>query len=151
MGRFCRELPPGYCHRKDPTRVFSKILIANRGEIACRVIRTARRMGLRTVAIYSEADAGALHARMADEAVRVGPAPSAQSYLAIDNVLQAARESGDDAVHPGYGFLSEHARFPEALAAAGIDFIGPKPRAVAAQGAQVASKRVGHEPGGNTQ
>src|SRR6266478_33360 len=104
-------------------RVFSKILIANRGEIACRIIRTARRMGIATVAVYSEADAGALHVREADEAVPIGPAPSAESYLRIDRIVEACRKTGAEAVHPGYGFVSERPAFAEALAEAGIVFI----------------------------
>src|SRR5271170_6862473 len=107
--------------------MFSKILIANRGEIAVRVIKTARRMGIATVAVYSDADRHALHVRVADEAVAIGPAPAAQSYLAADKIIEACRKTGADAVHPGYGFLSEREAFAEALAGAGIAFIGPNP------------------------
>src|SRR5580704_350269 len=103
--------------------MFRKILIANRGEIACRIIRTARRMGIATVAVYSEADAEALHVREADEAVPIGPPPSVQSYLVIDRIVEACRATGAEAVHPGYGFLSENAGFAQALADAGIVFI----------------------------
>ncbi len=104
-----------------------KILIANRGEIAVRVSRTCREMGIATVAIYSDADRAALHVRSCDEAVRVGPPPSRESYLAIDNVIAACKQTGADAVHPGYGFLSENPRFARACAQAGIVFIGPPP------------------------
>jgi len=114
--------------------LFRKILVANRGEIAVRVMRTCREMGIRTVAVYSDADRGALHVRMADEAVRVGPAPSRESYLQIDRILDAARTTGAEAIHPGYGFLSEQAPFVEACDAAGIAFIGPRPDAIAAMG-----------------
>src|SRR5436853_254373 len=114
--------------------MFKKILIANRGEIACRIIRTARRMGIATVAVYSEADAEALHVREADEAVVIGPAPSADSYLRIDRIIEACRKTGAEAVHPGYGFLSERADFATALADAGMVFIGPTPEAMAAIG-----------------
>src|SRR3954452_16124064 len=112
--------------------MFRKILIANRGEIACRIIRTAQRMGIATVAVYSDADADALHVRMADEAIRIGPAPSAESYLDIDAIVRACRQSGAEAVHPGYGFLSENSAFAQALAKAGVTFIGPPPGAIAA-------------------
>ena len=112
--------------------MFRKILIANRGEIACRIIRTARRMGIGTVAVFSDADRDALHVEMADEAVPIGPAPAAQSYLVIDNIVAACRKTGAQAVHPGYGFLSEREAFPQALAAAGVTFIGPNPHAIAA-------------------
>jgi propionyl-CoA carboxylase alpha chain len=122
--------------------LFSKILIANRGEIACRVIRTARAMGIQTVAVYSEADRGALHVEMADEAVHIGPAPAAESYLDIDKILGAIKETGSDAVHPGYGFLSENAGFVEALEAAGVAFIGPGTRAIAAMGDKIESKKL---------
>ncbi|HJS30685.1 MAG TPA: biotin carboxylase N-terminal domain-containing protein, partial [Alphaproteobacteria bacterium] len=121
---------------------FAKILIANRGEIACRVIRTCRKMGIRSVAVYSDADADALHVREADEAVRIGPPPSAQSYLAIGAILKACRDTGAGAVHPGYGFLSENAAFAEALAEAGIVFIGPNIDAVAAMGDKIESKKL---------
>src|SRR6202045_5324527 len=110
--------------------MFTKILIANRGEIACRVIRTARRMGVATVAVFSEADAEALHVREADEAVPIGPPPAAESYLRIDRIVEACRATGAEAVHPGYGFLSENPAFATALEAAGIAFIGPDARAI---------------------
>jgi geranyl-CoA carboxylase alpha subunit len=119
---------------------FHKILIANRGEIAVRVIRTARELGYRTVAVYSEADAGALHVQMADEAVCIGPAPVGESYLAADNILRAAQITGADAVHPGYGFLSENTDFAGACEAAGITFIGPPAAAIALMGSKRLSK-----------
>jgi propionyl-CoA carboxylase alpha chain len=130
--------------------MFKKILIANRGEIACRVIRTARRMGIATVAVYSEADAEALHVRMADEAVLIGPPPSAESYLKIDRIVDACKKTGAEAVHPGYGFLSERPAFAEALAGAGIVFIGPPPAAIAAMGDKIESKRLAHAAGVST-
>ena len=122
--------------------MFRTLLIANRGEIACRVIRTARRLGIRCVAVFSEADAGALHVAMADEAHPIGPAPAAQSYLRADRILDAARTSGAEAIHPGYGFLSENAEFAEACAAAGIAFVGPPPAAIRAMGSKAESKRI---------
>ena len=129
---------------------FERILIANRGEIACRIARTARRMGIFTAAIHSEADEGAAHVRMADEAVCVGPPPSAESYLDIDAVVEAARSTGADAVHPGYGFLSENAQFVEALARAGIAFIGPPPAAIRAMGDKIESRRLASDAGVDT-
>ncbi|GJD66640.1 acetyl-CoA carboxylase biotin carboxylase subunit [Methylobacterium frigidaeris] len=122
--------------------MFSKILIANRGEIACRIIKTARRMGIKTVAVYSDADRDALHVAMADEAVHIGPAAAAQSYLVIDKIVEACRQTGAQAVHPGYGFLSEREAFPKALEAAGIVFIGPNPGAIAAMGDKIESKKA---------
>ncbi len=110
--------------------MFNKILIANRGEIACRVMKTAKRMGIKTVAVYSEADRDAVHVGMADEAVLIGPAPAAQSYLVMDKIIAAAKQTGAEAIHPGYGFLSENAGFAEALQAAGIAFIGPNIQAI---------------------
>ena len=121
--------------------MFKKILIANRGEIACRVIKTARRMGIATVAVYSDADRDALHVEMADEAVHIGPAPAAESYLVAERIIAACKETGAEAVHPGYGFLSERAGFCEALEAEGIVFIGPKPRAIRAMGDKIESKK----------
>jgi propionyl-CoA carboxylase alpha chain len=121
--------------------MFRKILIANRGEIACRVIKTARRMGISTVAIHSDADASALHVRMADEAVAIGPAPATQSYLAIEKIVAACKQTGAEAVHPGYGFLSERAEFARALEQAGVVFIGPNARAIAAMGDKIESKK----------
>src|SRR5580704_14108092 len=114
--------------------MFKRILIANRGEIACRIIKTARRMGIETVAIYSDADKDALHVEMADSAVHIGPPAASESYLVIDKVVAACRESHADAVHPGYGFLSEREAFANALIKAGITFIGPNPKAIAAMG-----------------
>ncbi len=122
--------------------MFKKILIANRGEIACRVIKTARKMGIKTVAVYSDADRDALHVEMADEAVHIGPAPSAQSYLVIDRIVQACRDTGAEAVHPGYGFLSEREAFAEALRRIGVAFIGPNVRAIAAMGDKIESKKL---------
>ena len=130
--------------------MFEKILVANRGEIACRVMKTAKRMGIGTVAIYSEADRDALHVAMADEAVAIGPAPSAESYLVGDRIVAACKQMGADAVHPGYGFLSENTGFAEALAEAGIAFIGPPPGAIAAMGDKIESKRIAMEAGVNT-
>ena len=121
--------------------MFSKILIANRGEIACRIIKTAKRLGIGTVAVYSEADREALHVEMADEAIAIGPAPASESYLVIERILDACNKSGAEAVHPGYGFLSERAAFAEALSAAGIVFIGPNPAAIAAMGDKIESKK----------
>jgi propionyl-CoA carboxylase alpha chain len=126
---------------------FRKILIANRGEIACRVIRTCKRMGIATVAVYSDADADALHVREADEAVRIGPPPSAESYLRIDAIVEACRRTGAEAVHPGYGFLSENPAFAAALDKAGIVFIGPPMKAVAAMGDKIESKKLAQKAG----
>ncbi|WP_026224900.1 acetyl-CoA carboxylase biotin carboxylase subunit [Methyloversatilis thermotolerans] len=130
--------------------MFDKILIANRGEIACRVIRTARRMGIATVAVYSEADANALHVELADEAVCIGPAPARESYLVADRIIAACKATGAQAVHPGYGFLSENESFCEALEREGIVFIGPKTHAIAAMGDKIASKKLAKEAGVNT-
>ncbi|RVU34673.1 acetyl/propionyl/methylcrotonyl-CoA carboxylase subunit alpha [Hwanghaeella grinnelliae] len=130
--------------------MFSKILIANRGEIACRVIKSARAMGIKTVAVYSEADADALHVEMADEAVAVGPAASSESYLVIDKIIEACKQTGAEAVHPGYGFLSENAAFATALDAAGIAFIGPPVGAIKAMGDKIESKKLAQEAGVST-
>ncbi|WP_374279634.1 acetyl-CoA carboxylase biotin carboxylase subunit [Novosphingobium sp.] len=129
--------------------MFKKILIANRGEIACRVIKTARRMGIQTVAVYSDADARAPFVQMADEAVHIGPAPAAQSYLIADKIIAACKATGAEAVHPGYGFLSERTSFAEALAAEGIEFIGPPVNAIAAMGDKIESKKLAKEAGVN--
>jgi propionyl-CoA carboxylase alpha chain len=130
--------------------VFDKILIANRGEIACRIIKTARRMGIQTVAVYSEADAGTLHVELADEAVLIGPPAAAESYLVIEKIVQACKDSGAQAVHPGFGFLAENAGFVEALEAADIAFIGPATKAIAAMGDKIESKRLAAEARVNT-
>ncbi|MGV6811650.1 MAG: acetyl-CoA carboxylase biotin carboxylase subunit [Brevirhabdus sp.] len=125
--------------------MFDKILIANRGEIACRVIKTARKMGIKTVALYSDADRQALHVQMADEAVHIGPPPANQSYIVIDNVMAAIRETGAQAVHPGYGFLSENAKFAEALEAEGVAFVGPPKGAIEAMGDKITSKKIAQD------
>jgi len=122
--------------------MLKKILVANRGEIACRVIRSARRMGIATVAVYSDADVGTPHTQLADEAIRIGPAPAAESYLVVDAILAAIKETGADAVHPGYGFLSENADFVNALDKEGVTFIGPKADAIAAMGDKIESKKL---------
>ncbi|HSO48075.1 MAG TPA: biotin carboxylase N-terminal domain-containing protein, partial [Rhizobiaceae bacterium] len=127
--------------------MFTRILIANRGEIACRVIRTARRMGISTVAVYSDADAKAMHVRMADEAVRIGPPPAAESYLDIDAIIEAAKRTGAQAIHPGYGFLSENPDFVEAVEAAGLVFIGPSAASIRAMGLKDAAKRLMEKAG----
>lgn len=129
--------------------MFKKILIANRGEIACRVIRTAKRMGIKTVAVYSDADARAPHVRMADEAVRLGPPPASESYLKAELIIDACKATGAEAVHPGYGFLSERESFAKALKKAGITFIGPPPKAIAAMGDKIESKKLAQKAGVN--
>ena len=125
--------------------MFKKILIANRGEIACRVIKTARKMGIKTVAIYSDADRNALHVKMADEAIHIGPSPANESYIVIDKVMEAVRKSGAEAVHPGYGFLSENSKFAEALKAQGVAFVGPPVGAIEAMGDKITSKKIAQE------
>ena len=125
--------------------MFEKILIANRGEIACRVIKTAKAMGIKTVAIYSDADKNALHVKMADEAVHIGPPPANQSYIVIDKVMEAIKQTGAQAVHPGYGFLSENSKFAEALEAAGVAFIGPPVGAIEKMGDKITSKKIAQE------
>jgi acetyl-CoA carboxylase biotin carboxylase subunit len=119
--------------------MFESLLIANRGEIACRIARTARRLGLRTIAVYSEADRSAAHVAAADEAVCIGPAPVRESYLAIDAIVAAARRAGADAVHPGYGFLSENADFAEKVERSGFVFIGPRPENIRLMGDKVSA------------
>ncbi len=130
--------------------MIKKLLIANRGEIACRVIKTAKKMGIKTVAVYSDADRDALHVKMADEAVHIGPAPSNQSYIVIEKILEAIAKTGADAVHPGYGFLSENAVFADALANAGITFVGPPVNAIQAMGDKITSKKLAAEAGVST-
>jgi propionyl-CoA carboxylase alpha chain len=130
--------------------MFDKILIANRGEIACRVIKTARKMGIKTVAIYSDADRNALHVEMADEAVHIGPPPANQSYIVIDKVMEAIKATGAQAVHPGYGFLSENPKFAEALAAANVAFIGPPVGAIESMGDKITSKKIAQAAGVST-
>ncbi len=130
--------------------MFTKILIANRGEIACRVIKTARKMGIATVAVYSDADRGALHVKMADEAYHIGPSPAAQSYIVIDKILEAVRATGAQAVHPGYGFLSENRAFAAALEAEGVVFIGPPSSAIEQMGDKITSKKIAQAAGVST-
>lgn len=132
------------------TKLFDKILIANRGEIACRVIKTCRRLGIKTVAVYSDADDGALHMRMADEAVHIGAAAAAESYLVIEKIVAACKKTGAQAVHPGYGFLSENRKFAAALKEAGIAFIGPNPDAIYAMGDKIESKKLAKQAGVST-
>ncbi|NNC72641.1 MAG: acetyl/propionyl-CoA carboxylase subunit alpha, partial [Sphingomonadaceae bacterium] len=127
--------------------MFNKILIANRGEIACRVIRSAQKMGIATVAVYSDADARSPHVEMADEAVHIGPSPAAESYLLADNILEAAKDTGAEAIHPGYGFLSERESFAVACAEHDIAFIGPPPGAIAAMGDKIESKKLAKKAG----
>src|SRR3954465_6661506 len=127
--------------------MLKSLLIANRGEIACRVIRTARRLGIKTVAVYSDADAKALHVRMADEAVHIGPSPARESYLRGDAIIEAAKASGAEAIHPGYGFLSENADFAQAVIDAGLIWVGPKPASIRAMGLKDAAKKLMAEAG----
>src|SRR5690554_3623178 len=124
-----------------------KLLIANRGEIACRIIRTARELGIQTVAVYSDADRHAQHVQMADESIHIGPAPSADSYLVIDKIIAAAKQTGADAIHPGYGFLSENEDFADACASHNIIFVGPPTSAIAAMGSKSAAKAIMSEAG----
>lgn len=130
--------------------MFKKILIANRGEIACRVIKSARKMGIKTVAVYSDADRNAMHVKMADEAVHIGPSPAAQSYIVIEKIMDAIRQTGAEAVHPGYGFLSERAEFAQALAKEGVAFIGPPVGAIESMGDKITSKKLAAEAGVST-
>src|SRR6266571_2821647 len=127
--------------------MFASVLIANRGEIACRIARTARRLGLRTIAVYSDADAGALHVRLADEAHRIGPAPARDSYLLGDRLIEVAKRAGADCLHPGYGFLSERPELAESCAAAGIVFVGPPPDAIRAMGLKDRAKALMEKAG----
>src|SRR5436190_21089602 len=127
--------------------MIKSLLIANRGEIACRIIRTARKMGIRTVTVYSDADAKALHVRMADEAVHIGPSPARESYLRGDRIIEAAKQTGAEAVHPGYGFLSENAEFAEAVIKAGLVWVGPKPDSIRAMGLKDAAKKLMSDAG----
>ncbi|MCX7257686.1 MAG: acetyl/propionyl-CoA carboxylase subunit alpha, partial [Polaromonas sp.] len=129
--------------------MFTKILIANRGEIACRVILTARKMGIKTVAVYSDADKDARHVELADEAVNIGPAPSRESYLLADKIIAACKQTGAQAVHPGYGFLSENASFAKQVEEEGIIFIGPKHHSIAAMGDKIESKKLAGAAGVN--
>src|SRR6187399_1377211 len=122
--------------------MIASLLIANRGEIACRIIRTARRMGIRTVAVYSDADARALHVRQADAAVHIGPSPARESYLVGERIIAAAKSSGAEAIHPGYGFLSENAEFAEAVITAGMIWVGPNPASIRAMGLKDAAKKL---------
>jgi propionyl-CoA carboxylase alpha chain len=143
-----KKAPPKASAKSHP--LFDKILIANRGEIACRVIRTCKRLGIKTVAVYSEADADALHVREADEKVLIGPPPSTQSYLLVDKIVEACKKTGAQAVHPGYGFLSEKQEFQKALAKAGIVFIGPEAHAIHAMGDKIESKKLAQKAGVST-
>jgi 3-methylcrotonyl-CoA carboxylase alpha subunit len=127
--------------------MFSSVLIANRGEIACRIARTARRLGLRTIAVFSDADADALHVKVCDEAHHIGPPPARDSYLAIETLIAVAKRAGAQCLHPGYGFLAENAEFAEACAAAGIQFIGPPPAAIRAMGLKHEAKRLMEKAG----
>lgn len=127
--------------------MFDSLLIANRGEIACRIMRTARKMGLRTIAVYSDADAAALHVQMADHAVHIGPAPAAESYLRTDRILDAARVTGAEAIHPGYGFLSEQADLVQGCAELGITWVGPHIDAIRAMGSKIEAKKIALEAG----
>ena len=147
-----RSSQPGLnpAQKEEGTEMFKKILIANRGEIACRVIKTARKMGIATVAVYSDADRDALHVRMADEAVHIGPPPASQSYIVIDKVMAAIRATGAEAVHPGYGFLSENMKFAEALEKEGVTFVGPPSPAIEAMGDKITSKKIAMEAGVST-
>ena len=141
---------PNASARTKVQHMFKKILIANRGEIACRVIKSARKMGIKTVAVYSDADKNALHVSMADEAVHIGPPPANQSYIVIDKVMDAIRETGAEAVHPGYGFLSENKLFAEALEKEGVAFIGPPAGAIESMGDKITSKKLAQEAGVST-
>src|SRR6478609_2473496 len=127
--------------------MITSLLIANRGEIACRVIRTARRLGIRTIAVYSDADAKSLHVRMADEAVHIGPSPARESYLVGEKIIAAAKATKAEAIHPGYGFLSENADFAEAVIKAGLIWVGPKPDSIRAMGLKDAAKKLMAEAG----
>src|ERR687889_1371557 len=127
--------------------MIKSLLIANRGEIACRIIRTARRLGIRTVAVYSDADRGALHVREADEAIHIGASPARESYLVGEKIIAAAQATGAEAIHPGYGFLSENADFAQAVIDAGLVWIGPKPESISAMGLKDAAKKLMQEAG----